>query len=85
MFCRKMFYDTAHQITNPKEYIYNLQKVIDVISCVRPLFYAIFYNGDPSVREILDTKANEPWIENWDKLNDSFGNLFTLCETNHWK
>jgi hypothetical protein len=79
VFAQK-FYDRAYEIAKPKEYIYNLQRIIDIISCGRPLFYTNFYNYDPSLKGILSEKANIPWINTWSSLKDSLSCLYKLCE-----
>jgi hypothetical protein len=78
----KNFYNPSYPITPPKDYIYKFQRIVDIISCGRPLFYANFYNGDPLIKKRLPKLVNESWInnENWFVLKNSFRTLFNLCE-----
>jgi hypothetical protein len=78
----KKFYDKTYQIVNPIKYIYTLQRVIDIISCGRPLFFANFCNYEPDFKKFLVVEANMnmPWINNWSKLEGAFRNLYTLCK-----
>ena len=78
----KNYYDHNYQITKPIAYLYSLQRLLDLISCGRPLFYSFFSNFKPKFEEeVLFPRSGEPWIYSWSLLSAPLFQLYKLCKS----
>ena len=72
------YYNSLYELRNPKEYLCQLQRILDIISCGRPLFHSSFHVSK-DFKNTLASLADKPWIKHWGPLNASFRELYTFC------